>query len=145
MPRFLSVNKLALLGAGAAAGGALGMYIYKSPKLRRQMRKAESVREAATLLKEQIKQDSAEVANTAVASMAGNIAGSLTDVKRTLGSRFLHKRGVARQEARHLRSEARHSARVTKRAARHAAKTAKHEVKHLRDEANASAHRATAA
>gem|GEM_PF-5363803 len=139
--RFVTKNSLALLGIGAAAGGALGMYLYRSPRLRRQMRKAKTVKEATSILAEQIRHDSADTAHEIMAAAADNAAKSLKQTRSALGLRFLRGRTTARKEAKHLKREVKRSAQTTKAVATAAKNTAAREVEHVAREAAASGNR----
>jgi hypothetical protein len=137
MPRF---RTLGLLGAGVAAAG-LGTYIYKKPRLRRKMWRAGSVAGAAMELGQEIRHDSAEVADTVVSTMSQNAADSLRTVRSTLGSRFGRGKRALKHEARRLKREAKRTGTIAKAEGKLVAATAKHEAKHMRNEVAQSAQR----
>lgn len=129
---------IALLGAGAAAAG-LGAYLYRKPKLRKKMWKAGSVTQAATVMGQEIRQDSAEMADTVVSTMSENVADGLKKVRKGLGSRFLRGRRVAKNEARHLKSEMKDSKAAIQAAKDEAKDVARSEAQHLKNETREAA------
>jgi hypothetical protein len=122
------------MGMTAIGGTALGMYLYRHPRLRKKLWHAGSLANAAVILRDSIRHDVKSTADHALSSMAGGIAGGLRTTKRMLGSRLLHRGTRARQEMRHLRHEARHARAATGRAARHAKETAEQEAAHMLEE-----------
>ncbi len=137
--RFVTPSSLTLLGLGAAAGSALGMYLYKHPKLRKQMKKADSVRDAAGILTTQIKHDTTDMAHEVTATMADGVANGLQQTRDVLGLRFLRrgnkKMTAAKAGARHVKNEVKNIARTAKREATHVAQTAADEAHRVKDEA----------
>lgn len=133
-------GKLALLGASAVAAAGLGTYLYNKPKLRKNMRKAHSVRQAAAMMGTELRQDSADMANTMMSTMAAGTASRLQSVRNMLGNRFSSTKNVAKQEAKRMKREVKR----TKRAVRGEAKRLKGEMKESRERVEAAATPATA-
>lgn len=138
--RFLTGRSLYLLGMGTVAGGAMGLYMYRSPRLRKKIRHADSVREAATLITKQVRDDSADMAGTMKHTMKGGVTKRLRRTRNFLGSRFLRRKRAAERKtpakvaAQHAKHEAKHMARTAKAEARHASEHANIEAQHMMDE-----------
>lgn len=138
--RFITGRSLPLLGIGTLAAGAMGLYMYRSPRLRKKIRNADTVREAATLITKQVRDDSADMADTMKHTMKGGVSKRLRRTRNFLGSRFLRlKRSAERKTpakvaARHAKHEAKHMARTAKADARHASEHANIEAQHMMNE-----------
>lgn len=92
-----SARTTMLLGTGLAAVAGLGAYLYKKPRLRRQMRKADTVKDAAMLLGSEIRHDSADMAHDVVSSVTGSAADGLKTVQSKLGlRRFIGRNRTSR-------------------------------------------------
>lgn len=133
-------GKIALLGAGAVAAAGLGTYLYNKPKLRRNLRKAHSVKEAASMVGTELRQDSAEMANTMMSTVAEGTASRLQKVRSMLGSRFSSTKNVAKQEAKRMKREVKRAKKVAHAEAKHL----KNEMKESRARVEAAATPATA-
>lgn len=129
--RMLSRNSLYLLGIGA--GSALGTYLYRNPKVRKDMRKAESVGEAANTLASHMKEDAMETMHT----VSEGVADNMKKTRKTLGQRFFGRRkSNARIGLKHIKNEAAHLTNVAKNEARHAGGALKNEMARLKNEAS---------
>lgn len=136
-------RSIALLGLGTAAAGAMGLYLYRKPRLRSRMRNADSIGEAATLLGKQVREDSANAAGAMMHTMSGGVTRRLRGARRFIGTRFVRgkqsarrKTAAAKTAARHAKNETKHLARSAKADARNATEHARLEAEHLKDELN---------
>lgn len=128
--RMLSRKSLYLLGIGA--GSALGTYLYRNPKVRKDLRNAESVSEAANTLASHMKEDAMETAH----AMSDSVADNMKKTKKTLGQRFFGRgKSNARIGLKHIKNEATHLTNVAKNEARHASGALKNEMSRLKNEA----------
>lgn len=134
----MTSRSLKLLGIGAAASSALGVYLYKHPKLRKQMRKADTVRDAAGILTSQLSHDSADVAKEMVAGMTNGVVEGLSRTRKALGKRFFpaqEKMTPVKAGIKHVKNEVKHMARAAKTEASHARQIAANEISRVKDEA----------
>jgi len=132
----MTSRSLKLLGLGAAAGSALGVYLYKNPKLRKKMKKADSVKDAAGILTSQIKDDSVTVTQDMMEAASTSVSNGLANTRDAIGKGFNGKKmSAAKAGMRHLKNEGRHIGRTAKTAAKHVAETVSNEMSRVKDEA----------
>lgn len=129
--RMPSRRSLYLLGIGA--GSALGTYLYRNPKVRKDLRNAESVGEAANALASHMKEDAMETMH----AVSDSVSDNMKKTRKTLGQRFFGRgKSKNRIGLKHLKNEASHLANVAKNEARHASGALKNEMTRLKNEAD---------
>lgn len=133
-------SSLPLISIGALVAGAMGLYLYRRPRLRAKMRNAESMREAASLFTKQVRHDGADAADSMIHTVSSGVSRKLRRTRAFLGRRFMHRKSAVRRgspikiAARHAKNEVKHLARAAQADVRHAAKHGQIEAEHLMDE-----------
>lgn len=103
-------RKTMLIGTGLAAIAGLSAYLYKKPKLRKHMLKADTMKDATLMLGQEIRHDSSDIAHDMFDTMVDKTLEGAKSARSYLGfSRFDRVGNTAKNEARHLKQEAKAS------------------------------------